>query len=102
MTSVAEPFGLTVLEAIRSGVPCIIPKNSGIAEMVAHVLKVDFWDVQAVANNIIAVLKYPLLQQALQYNSYQETEDATWEKVASKMLDVYRQLAFPGVVRYAS
>jgi glycosyltransferase involved in cell wall biosynthesis len=92
MTSIAEPFGLTVLEAIRSGIPCIIPKNSGIAEILTHVIKVDFWDVREFANNIVAVLRHPVLHHELKLNSFRESENITWEKTAKKTYEVYRSL----------
>jgi len=101
MTSVAEPFGLTVLEAIRSGVPCIIPKNAGIAEILSHVIKIDFWDVDELANSIVSVMKYPVLHQELRDNSYRETADITWERTAQRTLDVYNMLVPKGELVHA-
>lgn len=101
MTSIAEPFGLTVLEAIRSGVPCVIPNNSGIAEILSHVIKIDFWDVNELANSIVSILKYPVLHQELRDNSYRETEHITWEKTAQRTIDVYRRLVREKELAYA-
>jgi len=66
MPSVAEPFGLVALESLRAGTPCIVPKDSGVAEVLRNVLKVDFWDVEEMANKIIAVLRYAALHDELQ------------------------------------
>ena len=52
MPSVSEPFGISPLEAMRSNVPVVISKQSGVAEVLNHVMKVDFWDVDAMADAI--------------------------------------------------
>ena len=61
MPSVSEPFGISPLEAMLYDVPVIISRQSGVAEILKHALKVDFWDVREIAGKIIAVLKYPVL-----------------------------------------
>jgi glycosyltransferase involved in cell wall biosynthesis len=43
MPSVSEPFGISPLEAMQSNVPVIISKQSGVAEVLTHAVKVDFW-----------------------------------------------------------
>lgn len=101
MTSVAEPFGLTVLEAIRSGVPCIVPKTCGTAEILSHVIKIDFWDVNELANNIVSIMKYPVLHQELRDNSYRESASITWENTAQRTLEVYNRLVPKGELVYA-
>jgi glycosyltransferase involved in cell wall biosynthesis len=65
MPSVSEPFGIAPLEALNNDVPVIISKQSGVSEVLTHALKVDFWDVDEIANKIIAVLKYPPLGTTL-------------------------------------
>ena len=59
MPSVSEPFGISSLEAMVYDVPVIISRQSGAAEILDHVLKVDFWDVDEIANKIIAILRIP-------------------------------------------
>jgi glycogen(starch) synthase len=58
MPSVSEPFGLVPLEAMQHGTPSLISKQSGVAEVLTHALKVDFWDVDEMANQILATLRY--------------------------------------------
>lgn len=101
MTSVAEPFGLTILEAVRSGIPCIAPKTAGISEIMTHIIKVDFWDIYDLANNIVSVLKYPVLHEELKNNSYQESNSITWKKTAQKTMDAYKKIARKEVSAYA-
>lgn len=91
MPSVSEPFGITPLEAMRNNVPVLISKQSGISEVVQNVLKVDFWDIDQMANKIIAVLKLPPLQTALVENSAKEIYKFRWEDSAARMNEIYQR-----------
>jgi glycosyltransferase involved in cell wall biosynthesis len=92
MPSVAEPFGITALEAIASGTPLIVSKTAGVAETVSHCFKVDYWDTHEMANQIISILKYPCLQRCMRENSIRELQDLSWGKVAQQTIDVYRRV----------
>jgi glycosyltransferase involved in cell wall biosynthesis len=74
MPSVSEPFGLVALESIRNGTPCVIPRTAGVAEAVVNAFKVDFWDVDAMTNQIVALLRYPVLRHELSSNGRTELE----------------------------
>jgi len=93
MPSVAEPFGITALEAIASGTPVIVSKNAGVAEKVMHCFKVDFWDTHEMANKIICLLKYPILGECMRKNSYKEIINFGWDRVAEQTISVYRRAA---------
>lgn len=92
LPSVSEPFGITPLEALRSGVPVLISKQSGVAEILNHCLKVDFWDVEQMANKIIAVLDYEELYRSLRENGVQEVRKISWDDSAQKCLEVYNEV----------
>jgi len=92
MPSVSEPFGITSLEAIRNGTPVILSKTSGASEVLQNVLKVDFWDIDEMANKLIAVLRYGVLADELANNSKRDLERLTWDKQTEKIMDVYQQL----------
>jgi len=92
MPSVSEPFGLTALEAVQNGTPVILSKQSGVSEVVAHSLKVDFWDIDAMADAIIAVLSYPPLQDTMRNNARQELHAITWQHAAKSCINIYQQL----------
>ncbi len=89
MPSVSEPFGIAPLEAMLYDVPVIISKQSGVAEVVRHVLKADFWDVAALANQIIAVLRRPALVKELLARSREEIRHIRWERAAVRIVQVY-------------
>ncbi len=97
MPSVSEPFGLTALEAIQQGVPVIVSKTSGVAEVVNRgALKVDFWDVDELANKIAAVLEHRTLADELRRNGSREIRGLTWDAAAQQCLQVYE-----GILQHA-
>lgn len=93
MPSPSEPFGVVALEALQKGTPVIISKQSGVSEVLNHALKVDFWDVEDLANKILATLRYDSLHQILQQNGSQEAQLLTWDKVGDKLIRVYEEVA---------
>jgi len=92
MPSVSEPFGIAPLEALRHNVPVLISKSSGIAEAFQNALKVDFWDINEMANKIVAVLRHPPLQETLRTNGRKEALTFRWEDSAARVNDVYRRV----------
>jgi glycogen(starch) synthase len=92
MPSVSEPFGLVPLEALENDVPVIISKQSGVSEVLMHALKVDFWDVNEIANKIIAVLKFPPLEMALRNYGNFEVRKIKWKDSALKCVKIYSEM----------
>jgi glycosyltransferase involved in cell wall biosynthesis len=92
MPSVSEPFGITPLEALKHNVPVLISKQSGIAEVLIHALKVDFWDIDQMANKIAAVLKFPLLRRTLREAGHREVREFCWEDAAAKIKGIYEKI----------
>lgn len=93
MPSISEPFGIAPLEAIRCDVPVIISKTSGVAEVLTHALKVDFWDIDEMANKIIAILRHPPLSSTLREQADIEVSRLTWHDAAAKCHRVYQDVA---------
>jgi len=92
MPSVSEPFGLVPLEAIQHGTPSLISKQSGVSEVVTHVLKVDFWDTDEMANKILAALRYPVMHNQLVQEGKREVARLSWHTVAQKVVAIYQRL----------
>lgn len=90
MPSVSEPFGLVALEALSHGVPTIVSRQSGVAEVLDHVLKVDYWDVAGIADRIAAVLGEPALQASLGEGGRYELGKLSWSEAARRCLAVYQ------------
>ncbi|HUV66073.1 MAG TPA: glycosyltransferase family 4 protein [Sedimentisphaerales bacterium] len=95
MPSVSEPFGIAPLEAMDNDVPVLISKQSGVSEVLVHALKVDFWDVNEIANKIVAVLKYPPLQMTLRSHGNFEVRRLRWRDAAAKCAKVYEEMLVP-------
>ena len=92
MPSVSEPFGLTPLEALRNNVPVIISKQSGVSEVLKNALKVDFWDVDELANKIISVLNYRALHHELRQHGALEVKTFNWNVPAEKCVHIYNDV----------
>ena len=89
MPSVSEPFGISPLEALQSNVPVIISRQSGVAEILKHAIKVDFWDTHAMADAIYGILNYPALHRVFSKHGKTEVEKMKWETSAKHVRDVY-------------
>ncbi|HTM44226.1 MAG TPA: glycosyltransferase [Polyangiaceae bacterium] len=93
MPSVSEPFGITALEAMSYNKPVIVSRQSGVAELVRHALKVDFWDIDQLASQIVAVLRYPELRQAMIASAGDEVRRVHWDAAAQTVMGVYQGLS---------
>ncbi|MDR0824991.1 MAG: glycosyltransferase family 4 protein, partial [Prevotella sp.] len=58
MPSVSEPFGISPLEAMQCSIPTIISKQSGCAEILDKAVKIDYWDVEGMADAIYSICTY--------------------------------------------
>ncbi len=93
MPSVSEPFGISPLEAMKSNVPVIISKQSGVAEVLEYAVKVDYWDVDAMADAIYALVQYPALAKMFSSKGLEEVTGLKWDNAAAKVKDVYESVA---------
>ncbi len=89
MPSVSEPFGISPLEAMRANVPSIISKQSGVAEVLDYAVKVDYWDVDAMADAIYGFVKYPALSKMFAEKGLEEVTGLKWNNAAAKIKTIY-------------
>jgi glycosyltransferase involved in cell wall biosynthesis len=99
MPSVSEPFGISPLEAMQSDVPVIISRQSGVSEILKHAIKLDFWDIDAMADAIYGILNYPGLSRYFIKFGRTEVENLKWENTAVKVKEIYYSLVKPKPVK---
>ncbi|WP_301343484.1 glycosyltransferase [uncultured Duncaniella sp.] len=92
MPSVSEPFGISPLEAMQMGVPSIISKQSGCAEILTNVIKTDYWDIDAMADAINSIVTYPAMYTQLREDGLNEVNQITWDKAGRKVIDIYNKV----------
>ena len=92
MPSVSEPFGISPLEAMRSNVPTIISKQSGVAEVLDYAVKVDYWDVDAMADAIYGLVTYPALGKLFARKGLEEVTGLKWNNAAAKIKAGYERV----------
>ena len=92
MPSVSEPFGISPLEAMQMGVPSIISKQSGCAEILTNVIRTDYWDIDAMADAINSIVTYPAMYNQLREDGLAEVNRITWDKAGQKVIDIYNKV----------
>jgi glycosyltransferase involved in cell wall biosynthesis len=95
LPSVVEPFGIAALEAMAAGVPTIISKTSGVAEITESVFAVDFWDIEEFASRIAELLEYPALRDAMSVRGRWDAVREGWAERALETVGVYAELLEP-------
>lgn len=92
MPSVSEPFGISPLEAMQVGTPSIISKQSGCAEILTHAIKTDYWDIDAMADAIYSIVKYPAMYESLRNLGRDEVNAIKWYDAGMKVRSIYNSV----------
>ncbi len=92
MPSVSEPFGISPLEAMQVGCPSIISHQSGCAEILTHAIKTDYWDIDAMADAIYAIVKYPAMYKSLHTLGQDEVNAIRWYDAGLKVRAIYNKV----------
>ena len=92
MPSVSEPFGISPLEAMQVGTPTIISKQSGCAEILTHTIKTDYWDIDAMADAIYAIVKNQAMYTSLRELGLEEVNNIRWYDAGIKVRNIYESV----------
>lgn len=92
MPSVSEPFGISPLEAMQVGTPSIISKQSGCAEILSHAIKIDYWDIEAMADAIYGIVTYPAMYESLHTLGREEVNNIRWYDAGLKVRRIYEEV----------
>lgn len=93
LPSVSEPFGISVLEAMVAGVPVIVSKQSGVSEVIENCIKVNFWDIDEIADQILTLLQDDKLHHQLSQEGQNEVRHLSWSESAKKISNIYQTVA---------
>jgi glycosyltransferase involved in cell wall biosynthesis len=89
LPSVSEPFGISPLEAMAFGITSIISKQSGVAEVVNHAFKIDFWDIDLWADTINHLIENPDKRKKMGIEGMHEVNRIQWDEAAEKIRHLY-------------
>ncbi len=92
MPSVSEPFGISPLEAMQCGVPTIISRQSGCAEILDNAIKTDYWDIEAMADAMYSIITYPSMAEYLKEEGKREVDEIKWEYAGLKVREIYNSV----------
>lgn len=92
MSSVSEPFGLTALEAAHHGAALVISKQSGVGEVLRSIFRYDYWDTEALADQLVGIATSPALCHELRTNIQDEYARISWHDVARQCLQLYGRM----------
>lgn len=92
LPSVSEPFGISPLEAMAFGITSLISKQSGVAEVVNHAFKIDFWDVDLMADTVNYLIEHPDKCQKMGLDGMHEVNKIHWNEAAEKIRVVYSEM----------
>jgi len=92
LPSVSEPFGISVLEAMCTGMPALISKSTGVGDSLLHCLKSEYWDTDDMADAAVSILRYRSMRETIGINGAKEAKRFTWDRCASETRKVYESL----------
>lgn len=90
--SLAEGFGIPILEAMACGVPVVTSNISSMPEVGGDaVVYCNPFDVDDIATGILRVLENREYAQSLREKGFKNISNFSWEKTARKTMDVYKR-----------
>ncbi len=92
MPSVSEPFGIAALEAACAGIPMVLSRQCGAAEVLPDALCADHWDIAGLAGHLLSILQDRTMANQLAKKNKAAAAKLTWDSTASKVLDVFNRI----------
>jgi glycosyltransferase involved in cell wall biosynthesis len=98
-----EGFGLPPLEAMKCGAPVIVGNATSLPEVVGDAgLKVDPYDVDAIAQGLETMVNDSVYRQTLSVKGRERAKLFDWRETARRTLQVYEQVGKEAVKRSQS
>jgi len=92
MPSISEPFGISALEAAQFGIPTVLSKQSGVAEILTHSHTADHCDLDLMASHIVELLRDQESHTEAAEFASEDHRAFTWERAAKLVLELYQSL----------
>lgn len=92
LSSAAEPFGISALEALSLGIPTIVPDGAGVSEVVRSVLRFEPGDADELAEKIVALIERPALSRHLSASGLREVAKLRWDRPARALRGIYDEV----------
>jgi len=93
LSSAAEPFGISALEALSLGVPTVVPRGAGMTEVVRSVLRFAPLDAEDLADKVLALIERPALRAQLSAAGLREVRKLRWDRPARSLRAIYDEVA---------
>ncbi len=90
--SISDPFNITVLAAMSSGLAVVVSRRSGVTEVVRRIIVVDHWDVYGISDQIVSLLKNPAQLKRLGREGMAEVKRIRWHDAARQLKEIYGEL----------
>jgi alpha-1,3-rhamnosyl/mannosyltransferase len=95
--SLAEGFGLPVVEAMACGAPVLTSNVSSLPEVAGDAARlVDPQDADAIRDTLRNLLEDPEARSDLRRRGFERAATFSWERTARETLELYRKLATEG------
>jgi glycosyltransferase involved in cell wall biosynthesis len=96
LPSLQEPFGLPILEAMACGLPVVVSRCAGVAEIINDgidgVLLDDPRDAENLATKLLGLIASEALRRRMGARARQTAEQYSWPEIAARTEAVYREL----------
>jgi alpha-1,3-rhamnosyl/mannosyltransferase len=93
LPSLAEGFGLPVVEAFAAGVPVLTSNTTSLPEVAADAAwQVDPTNVEDIAAGLEKILDDKTLSEQLKIKGSVQARQFSWERTAKETVAVYRSL----------
>ena len=94
--TVYEPFGLVILEAMASGLPCVVSPSAGGSELIEHeqngLLIENILDPVSMAQQLATLIKNPAQQKRFSANAIATAQQRPWDIVSEEYFQFYQSL----------
>lgn len=100
LPSLKETFGLVLVEAMAAGLPVVTTNVPGCRDVIHHGytgLLAEAGNCASIAENIILLMRDPLICERLVANGLAASEAYDWPRISDRYLEVYRRCATAGV-----